>query len=374
MGHSAGAHLAALLDADPALLKAAGALPPRGVVSLDSAAMDVPELMSRGSAPLPRLYRDAFGDDPADWAAASPYQRLHAGAPPMLVVCSSRRADSCPQGKALIAKAAGLGVRMELQPEDLNHGQINQTLGLPSDYTAWWTASSPPCCTGTAAALPAQGRAQRTRMPASPSAVRGKPCPRGPPRGRNGNCDGIQQSGQAADILPRPPVHLSSMPIIIGLALVLLSVFGGYIGAHGKLAALWQPYELLIIGGAALGAFIAATPGKVLKTTIKKVLGVVKGPVQAGRLPRRADPAVRTAQQGAPRRLHVAGRTHRERAGKRDVRQVPQGAGRSPPARLHHRLPAPDDRQQHRAAWSWKRCWTWNWKSTTTKRWRRPTR
>ncbi len=68
------------------------------------------------------------------------------------------------------------------------------------------------------------------------------------------------------------------MPIIIGLALVLLSVFGGYTGAHGKLAALWQPYELLIIGGAALGAFIAATPGKVLKVTLGKVLGVVKGP------------------------------------------------------------------------------------------------
>lgn len=136
MGHSAGAHLAALLDADPALLQAAGAMPPRGVVALDSAAMDVPELMGRGTAPLPRLYRDAFGDDPAGWAAASPYQRLHAGVPPMLVVCSSRRADSCPQGKALIAKAGKLGVRMELQPEDLSHGQINQTLGLPSDYTA----------------------------------------------------------------------------------------------------------------------------------------------------------------------------------------------------------------------------------------------
>lgn len=136
MGHSAGAHLAALLDADPALLQAAGAEPPRGVVALDSAAMDVPELMGRGTAPLPRLYRDAFGDDPAGWAAASPYQRLHAGVPPMLVVCSSRRADSCPQGKALIAKAGKLGVRMELQAEDLNHGQINQTLGLPSEYTA----------------------------------------------------------------------------------------------------------------------------------------------------------------------------------------------------------------------------------------------
>lgn len=136
MGHSAGAHLAALLDADPALLQAAGAEPPRGVVALDSAAMDVPDLMGRGTAPLPRLYRDAFGDDPAGWAAASPYQRLHAGVPPMLVVCSSRRADACPQGKALIAKAGKLGVRMELQAEDLSHGQINQTLGLPSDYTA----------------------------------------------------------------------------------------------------------------------------------------------------------------------------------------------------------------------------------------------
>lgn len=136
MGHSAGAHLAALLDADPALLQAAGAVPPRGVVALDSAAMDVPELMGRGTAPLPRLYRDAFGNDPAGWAAASPYQRLQAGVPPMLVVCSSRRADSCPQGKALIAKAGKLGVRMELQAEDLSHGQINQTLGLPSEYTA----------------------------------------------------------------------------------------------------------------------------------------------------------------------------------------------------------------------------------------------
>ena len=42
MGHSAGAHLVALLGADPAQLRAAGARRPLGVVSLDSAAMDVP--------------------------------------------------------------------------------------------------------------------------------------------------------------------------------------------------------------------------------------------------------------------------------------------------------------------------------------------
>lgn len=134
MGHSAGAHLAALLEADPALLKAAGATPPRAVVSLDSAAMDVPALM-RGGAPLPRLYEQAFGSDQAYWIATSPYHQLQAGAPPMLIVCSSRRADSCPQGRALAAKAQGLGVRMEVLPVDLVHGEINQQLGLPSAYT-----------------------------------------------------------------------------------------------------------------------------------------------------------------------------------------------------------------------------------------------
>lgn len=48
--------------------------------------------------------------------------------------------------------------------------------------------------------------------------------------------------------------------------------------SHGKLGALWQPYELLIIGGAALGAFLVSTPGKIVKETFSSVLGVFKGP------------------------------------------------------------------------------------------------
>jgi chemotaxis protein MotA len=35
---------------------------------------------------------------------------------------------------------------------------------------------------------------------------------------------------------------------------------GGYLKAHGILAILFQPSELLIIGGAALGGFSSAAP------------------------------------------------------------------------------------------------------------------
>ena len=52
---------------------------------------------------------------------------------------------------------------------------------------------------------------------------------------------------------------------IIGALIVLASVAGGFVLSHGHLSALWQPYELLVIGGAALGAFFIANPPKVVK-------------------------------------------------------------------------------------------------------------
>lgn len=133
MGHSAGAHLVALLGTSPDLLATAGAVRPRGVVALDSAAMDVPEMMRKPR--LPDLYHDAFGADPAFWTSASPFHRLTRQGLPMLIVCSSRRPDSCPQGRALAEKAKGLGVPMQVLPEDLSHAEINRDLGKPSAYT-----------------------------------------------------------------------------------------------------------------------------------------------------------------------------------------------------------------------------------------------
>nr|WP_286086821.1 flagellar motor stator protein MotA [Halomonas sp. S3-1-1] len=57
--------------------------------------------------------------------------------------------------------------------------------------------------------------------------------------------------------------------IPLGYLVVLLSVFGGYMLAGGSLGPIYQPLELLIIGGAGVGAFIAANNGKAIKATFK---------------------------------------------------------------------------------------------------------
>ena len=50
---------------------------------------------------------------------------------------------------------------------------------------------------------------------------------------------------------------------IVGLAIVFLSVAGGFAMSGGNFAILWQPNELVVIGGAALGALIVSAPDKV---------------------------------------------------------------------------------------------------------------
>lgn len=65
------------------------------------------------------------------------------------------------------------------------------------------------------------------------------------------------------------------MFVIIGIVIVMGSVVGGYILEHGNLSLLIQPIELLIIGGAALGAFLISQPLYIVITVIKKVLGTL---------------------------------------------------------------------------------------------------
>lgn len=133
MGHSAGAHLIALLAARPELLAEAGAQAVRGFVLLDSGALDVPAIMN---AKHFRLYDRAFGNNPADWRAASPIHHLQQATPPMLAVCSSRRDDACPQARAFIARAQQMGTPAEVLALDKTHGEINSELGEATDYTA----------------------------------------------------------------------------------------------------------------------------------------------------------------------------------------------------------------------------------------------
>lgn len=65
------------------------------------------------------------------------------------------------------------------------------------------------------------------------------------------------------------------MQQIFGIAIVLGCVFGGFLLNHGELRVIWQPIELLIIGGAALGAIVLGNPRHVLAemmTQIRKVI------------------------------------------------------------------------------------------------------
>lgn len=66
------------------------------------------------------------------------------------------------------------------------------------------------------------------------------------------------------------------MNLIVGLIIVTGSVLGGYVLSHGHIAALWQPFELLIIGGAALGAFVIANPIRLLVETGKGLPTLLK--------------------------------------------------------------------------------------------------
>ena len=133
MGHSAGAHLVALMNARAPQVLREGAWPWLGTVSLDSAVMNVPAVMR---APHAALYDEAFGTDPAYWMALSPYHQWTVGAPPMQMMCSTERADQpCVQAESMALHVQSRGGRAEVVPQDLTHGEINAQLGLDSDYT-----------------------------------------------------------------------------------------------------------------------------------------------------------------------------------------------------------------------------------------------
>lgn len=133
MGHSAGAHLVSLLAVSPDIAARAGVAPWLATVSLDSGAVDLPQIMN---GPHARFYDRVFGRDPAGWAAASPLDRLRrTPATPMLMVCSTERAQSCGANERFADKARGMGGKAMALPVALDHMGINRELGVDPSYT-----------------------------------------------------------------------------------------------------------------------------------------------------------------------------------------------------------------------------------------------
>jgi chemotaxis protein MotA len=65
---------------------------------------------------------------------------------------------------------------------------------------------------------------------------------------------------------------------IVGSIVVVVCVVGGFVLEGGHILALWHPTEVLIIVGAALGAFLTSNPTKIVKASFKGAIAVLKGP------------------------------------------------------------------------------------------------
>lgn len=61
------------------------------------------------------------------------------------------------------------------------------------------------------------------------------------------------------------------MLVFVGYIVVVASVFGGYAMMGGHLGVLFQPVELLMIGGAGVGAFVVGNDGKAIMATLKEL-------------------------------------------------------------------------------------------------------
>lgn len=141
VGHSAGAHLVALVGTDPQYFRAAGLAMDAvvGVVPLDGAGYNVPDQMDENARLLGDTYEQAFGTDPARQRALSP--NLHTAAPnaPAFLVLHVQRDDARRQSNELVERLRAAGTPatvQEFRGRGLRgHAQINRDLGDP-DYPA----------------------------------------------------------------------------------------------------------------------------------------------------------------------------------------------------------------------------------------------
>ena len=138
MGHSAGAHLVALLGTDERYLRAAGLsfADLAGVLPIDGAAYDVPAQMAAAGRYMQGRYKEAFGTDPAQQRALSPLTYAAAPNAARFLFINVQREDGLAQAKALseALRQAGANVQTnQFEGSGLRgHVEINRRLGDPA--------------------------------------------------------------------------------------------------------------------------------------------------------------------------------------------------------------------------------------------------
>jgi len=138
MGHSAGAHLVALVGTDERYLKEAGLSFANlaGVIPVDGAAYDVPAQVKDGPGMMQTTYGAAFGTDPARQRALSPTLQAAPPNAPAFLLLHVQRPDGTRQAEALEAalRAARTAVERRGFPGTglMGHMEINRRLGDPA--------------------------------------------------------------------------------------------------------------------------------------------------------------------------------------------------------------------------------------------------
>jgi acetyl esterase/lipase len=137
LGHSAGAHLVALVSTDEGFLAAHGRQLTlvRCTGSLDTEGYDIPTHLKTATVTSQALYQNAFGSDPAIWAQASPTNHIAPGKGiPPFIFASRGTAARQAQLKAFADKLEQVGVKTTIiDAVTLSHAEVNAHIGAPGD-------------------------------------------------------------------------------------------------------------------------------------------------------------------------------------------------------------------------------------------------
>ncbi len=137
MGHSAGAHLSALVCTDQKYLKAAGLELPSiiGCIAVDVAAYDISARYEKASVSLQKILADIFGKDSTSQKRVSPINHVSPdkGIPPFLVIhigIDPQKSQSQSFVKALLAAKVPTRVHVA---QGKGHKKLDEEIGLPGD-------------------------------------------------------------------------------------------------------------------------------------------------------------------------------------------------------------------------------------------------
>jgi arylformamidase len=138
MGHSAGAHLAALVCTDDRYLKAEGVplTAIKGCVPVDVSVYDIPKRLADGGSVPPNTALKVVGEAGEGHRELSPahHAAKGKGIPPFLILHVADRPETKAQSHGFADKLKEAGVLAKVvAAEGKTHGTINADLGKPDD-------------------------------------------------------------------------------------------------------------------------------------------------------------------------------------------------------------------------------------------------